>query len=458
MRQYIFALFLAGACLLQARAEARSVYCEKASTVIERAICDNEEVVDLDIELAGDLERAIAQAPFLQDSLVSAQRHWLADRNSQCLHQTGTKAMGLPACLADAYRKRIAQLKAQTESEPGVALDSCRRVAEWYAPVADAHPGEPPLSVLAGLPHSRITLAAPVTSLSGPASELIDWAAQQNPPIRLDEPSATRLLPDGVEMAQAAINRLPGENFYSISTVSGTAHCFSSVYFYVDKGGVILMGAPPGFEEEGGAACMVSRAFGRIDDHPVFMEEAYDFTPNMASTLKISTWDKHHFSAPCSVSFHFAPKFSAQTLNSWQDSCRTDRCGALRDAAFALVASVQQDPEKTLVQAQRRLTPTQMLTFQEAAQRSSDCSMQDSAATVDPGNLLYESPLCIPYVDQGQVYLVRLGHFTIGWRYFADWSVRFQGLDQGEQAQNADFAVGMVKGKLEKTSVTLYGT
>ena len=110
----------------------------------------------------------------------------------------------------------------------------------------------------------------------------------------------------------------------------------------------------------------------------------------------------------------------------------------------------------TLAQAERRLTPNQMLTFQEAAQRSSDCAMQDAAAA-DPANFLYESPLCIPYVDQGQVYIVRLGHFTIGWRYFVDWSVRFQALGQGEQIQNADFAVGMVKGKLEKASVTVAG-
>jgi hypothetical protein len=158
------------------------------------------------------------------------------------------------------------------------------------------------------------------------------------------------------------------------------------------------------------------------------------------------------------VSFQFAPKFSARTLNSWEEACKGDRCSALRAAAFALTEAVQHDPGKALVQAERRLTPAQLLTYQEAAQRSSDCSTQDAAAAADPGNLLYESPLCIPYVEHGQVYIVRLGHFTIGWRYFADWSVRFQSLGQGEHAENADFAVGMVKGKLEKTSVTVSGT
>jgi uncharacterized protein len=77
MRHYILAIVLACACLAHAKVEARSLYCDKASTVIERAICENEDVVDLDIELAGDLEKAIAEAPYLRDGLLTAQRHWL---------------------------------------------------------------------------------------------------------------------------------------------------------------------------------------------------------------------------------------------------------------------------------------------------------------------------------------------------------------------------------------------
>lgn len=73
--------------------------------------------------------------------------------------------------------------------------------------------------------------------------------------------------------------------------------------------------------------------------------------------------------------------------------------------------------------------------------------------TADDSSLTDTSPLLIPYIDQGTMYLVGLGHFTIGWREYADWSVTFSYLKDGKLMQKAMFAVGMWKGSFEIASV-----
>jgi len=59
----------------------------------------------------------------------------------------------------------------------------------------------------------------------------------------------------------------------------------------------------------------------------------------------------------------------------------------------------------------------------------------------------------VPYINQGVMYLVSLGHITIGLnREFADWRVIFQSLEDGKLEQRAAFAVGMWKGDLKSAS------
>ena len=78
----------------------------------------------------------------------------------------------------------------------------------------------------------------------------------------------------------------------------------------------------------------------------------------------------------------------------------------------------------------------------------------DQTAKVDPASITEENPFLLPYVYAGRVYLASLGHFTIGWRYFADWDVTFRTLEGGKLVPQGRFAVGMIKGELEKVSVS----
>ena len=53
----------------------------------------------------------------------------------------------------------------------------------------------------------------------------------------------------------------------------------------------------------------------------------------------------------------------------------------------------------------------------------------------------------------GHVYLASIGHATIGWRYYADWSVTFEEAGQSQLLPRGTFAVGMRKGRLVSTVV-----
>ena len=76
---------------------------------------------------------------------------------------------------------------------------------------------------------------------------------------------------------------------------------------------------------------------------------------------------------------------------------------------------------------------------------------QDAAADADL--LLDTAPLLLPLVYNGQVYLASVGHFTVGWRIYADWSVKLDRLQDGKPQTQASFAIGMKRGQLIKTAV-----
>ncbi len=52
-----------------------------------------------------------------------------------------------------------------------------------------------------------------------------------------------------------------------------------------------------------------------------------------------------------------------------------------------------------------------------------------------------------------KLYLARVGHLTIGWRNYSDWSVKLD-MRKGDEAKPvAEIAIGMTKGKLKEASV-----
>ena len=93
------------AVLFTGRSEAASFDCEKATTSVERLICADPELSELDEEL-GQTYSLTLEASSNSLDLRKAQRDWLKNRDQYML---GDQARG---SVADMYRSRIAELRA----------------------------------------------------------------------------------------------------------------------------------------------------------------------------------------------------------------------------------------------------------------------------------------------------------------------------------------------------------
>jgi len=452
------AAVLASALLLFfSPADAQSFDCNKASTPVEHAICNDKALGELDTTLASQLKVSMSNAnPEQRADFLRDQRQWLKYRKQHCAASSPTAGESLPECLAAVYRDRIAYFKSHKDMD----ASNCQKIADRYRPLAGAHPGESPLSVVAAVRASGVTLTEPLIQMVDPKSELPQWANKQTPPFTVSEDLIKSLF----SMSDWTLEKLPDVNFYSLSSIAGTAHCYDSHYFVISNGRAEEQPAPPGFEEEEGAACGVAREFGRIDESRVFLEENYDWTPRMSSDITVATWKDGGFRSTCKIAFSFAPKFSDQTLNSWDEleheswkACAGPRCADLRRAAFALVAAVQKNPIQAQTRWRSRLSAVQIAEYETAvklATRDLPGGGWDQTARIDPANITEEVPFLLPYVYDGRVYVASLGHFTIGWRYFADWGVTFKSLDDSKLTPQGHFAVGMIKGEPENVSVS----
>jgi len=103
-------------------AEAASFDCNKASTSIEKLICADSRLGELDSRLAAVYKKAVSENPGLRDS----QRQWITQRNS----------CGDTTCLADAYKKRIDELTLLSQGRGVAAANAQSPVADSSQPLA----------------------------------------------------------------------------------------------------------------------------------------------------------------------------------------------------------------------------------------------------------------------------------------------------------------------------------
>ena len=445
------ALLLAlGGLLLPLRSQAQGIECKKPAAAVERTICGDPSLVELDLSLAGALKSALAATPDQGIALMSDQRRWFSALGKQCKKKRGDAAGAMSACLAGAYGARISALGGMVRdaaSRSGIA--SCKLMADRYRDIAQHHPLDTPLAALAD-PGSGITLAAPLGAMNGSTSDLADWAGAQQPPFTIAEE-----LTQALDFTSGAIEKLPNANFYSVSTVQGEAQCVQSLYFAVRDGQAQQVGPPPGFEDDA-HACGVRRSYGTIDNAPALFEETNDLSPAMKSSIKVATWGTDRFAAACKVSFSFVPRFTYRMLKDWDNSCTGYECEPMRVEAYRLAKAVQKDPVGTQRKLLDELTPDQQLEYTAAIQGASGDQTAAVAAAdnPDPSTLTEDSPLRLPYFNWGQLYVASVYHFTIGSHYFSDWGVRFEKIEDGRLLQEAVVSVGMDKGEVQDVSIT----
>jgi uncharacterized protein len=118
---------LAALWLLQAPALAQSFECRKASTVIERSICQDQTLRELDSTLARQFGTILHIAPERREALLANEHHWIKSRDRQCLPRDSLESAPIVACLADAYRARIQYL---ASASPQDIADANGRVSQ----------------------------------------------------------------------------------------------------------------------------------------------------------------------------------------------------------------------------------------------------------------------------------------------------------------------------------------
>lgn len=344
-------------------------------------------------------------------------------------------------CLEEAYRKQLDVVRRQDSTLPagsstGSRVAACKGLLERYRPVANTHPGERPLAVLAQAGAAGFELTGRGDTILHPASDLASWAKGQQPPVSISAQLSESLASDG---NGGILHKAPGVPFFVLSRLEGSAACDSSVFFFV-KNGVALPSRPPFDDAED--ECPNGGVFASLDSVPLYVRENYDYQPGMQASLEVATWQSDHFQAACKVSLSYLPRVGTKTLNTSENSCDGADCEDMRKAAFELVKAKiagTVSAESVL----RGLTAQQRERYQ-AEQRAAE-GQPDAAAS--------ENVVFVPYVRQAEVYVARIADRTVGWRDYADQSVKFERLEDGKITDKAAFTLGVWKGDLENAGV-----
>ncbi len=118
---FVFALFLPDLAHASETYPA-SFPCEKASTGIEKAICQNADIAALDVKLAQTYKQVLAEMDAVhQIALQTDQQAWLRKQRNSCTLQPGEKPDDLrpetAQCLRTKYQDRIADLRADLKGD-----------------------------------------------------------------------------------------------------------------------------------------------------------------------------------------------------------------------------------------------------------------------------------------------------------------------------------------------------
>ena len=318
----------------------------------------------------------------------------------------------------------------------GSRVAACKGLLDRYRPLANTHPGERPLAVLAQAGAAGFELTGHGDTMLHPGSDLVSWAKGQQPPVTISAQLSASLASDG---NGGMLQKAPGVPFFMLSRLEGSAACDSSVFIFI-KDGVALPSRRPFDDAEDN--CPNGGVFASLDSMPIYVRQNYDYQPGMQASLEVATWQSDHFEAACTVSLSYRPWVSARTLNSAEDSCDGADCDDLHKAAFELVKAKiagTASAESLL----RGLTAQQRERYQ--AEQSAAEGQSDAGAS--------ENVVFVPYVREGEVYVARIADRTIGWRDYADQSVKFERLEDGKITETAAFAVGVWKGELENATV-----
>jgi hypothetical protein len=258
------------------------------------------------------------------------------------------------------------------------------------------------------------------------------------------------------------ITRIPGVMMFAGNSIGGTASCNSTIFFKVENGIALPVDGPADWQNDPGGSCGLTRVFASIEGTSFVVDDDSNVGPNLTSSLTLTPWVDGKWIEPCTVQVSFAAAFDMRkTINDWKsldkwenNACEKDECEGLQRAALDLVRQTQSDPDRVERRLLAKMTAAQRAEYRRlksAADRpeAMNANGEDNEArrsSIKPADLRDDHPLLLPMVVKGRVYLASVGHFTIGWRVYADWKVSVDAGDADKSKEIARFAIGMAKG------------
>lgn len=345
-------------------------------------------------------------------------------------------------CLDDAYRLRIAQLKAS----PSI----CERLVDWLRPlVSDGRRDEVPLPQrLAEKQGSGVV----ILTADRFAYSSAEWSRHVSslPGVeRVDRDLSDEIARSVSDGQMTDILKVaPSEGLFAAELPQGKYSCTQDVYFRVAGGSVRrakdldVDGVDVDDAEVDGDVCRKSRAFGTIDGAPAVMDDG-SFPPSLKEEVSIRTIASGTWTPLCAVDIEFAPRLEAPetTGSSSTRACSPQVCSSLEAAAARLTKLAQHAPAAVEKAVLSTMSPAQKTAY-AAMKRLAEVDTADLGCSARPDERL------APAVVDGEMYVARYGHLGMGCYGVAssDWSIEFSRIDAGAVRSVASFVVKVDRG------------
>ncbi len=426
-----------------AQAAGPSFDCAKARAPVEKLLCANGVLGDLDKALADAFETLQSHQPTAAKTLIADEQRWLGERDKNC----PAEAQNAVPCLSKLYEDRIAGLKAKASASAAL----CSGIAQAYQKtLGQSEFGNSgdflTANVLDRLNADRATgviLAKPLADSLADAAALRAFVLKAHPGLKFS-PDVSKAL-DELSDGTIALIALPDTPVLAGLQTQGTMNCTYAVPFDISKASTMAIDPPPNW---GSDDCMTKAAFGSFKGAPVAYTDGTNAGPELTDRVTASPWAGDGFGDFCAVSFRYAPVFDDRPINPPDPNCKELACDALKETALQLAQNVHANPAKARADALAVLAPDERKAF--AAVQVGDTG--DDPARGKSEEILDQNPLRFAVKVQGTLYRVSIGHATIGWRTYADWSVIFERIEKRRLGKSAEFGVGMHKGKLIATT------
>ncbi|WP_207483499.1 lysozyme inhibitor LprI family protein [Arenibaculum pallidiluteum] len=398
--------------------------CAKASTPVDRAICGSPELSALDWDMAQAYRRAMDAAGERGAPLLRSQRRWLADRAKLC---TGSGTDN-PACLAAAYRARIAGL--QVLGRP--PADACAVLAE----TARAAGGFPEGRYGGELSHGLSLSGGPLHLDLDEEPLTREWANRLPLSEEFKDWSSNHL-------AQTMLRAETDPPVIVVQAFGGSLSCQRMEWFIRDAAGSWKAMEAPETPGDGEGYCYNEVGYlGEFEGAPALavgrgqLEEA---------SLRLLRLGRAGWEPRCTITVHYKSRLALT-----EEFCAGEPCATLRREAvgWAVAAAAQDGAEPT---------PPPGLAPSGFAGNADEGPMArlptlGRTANADMLDFATGSPI-FRFDGQGGPYLVRISKGTRGWRESDDYLVGIFRSGAGGTEPVAGYVVSKQRDGLDRLDV-----